>query len=66
MNAQNHYLAKVANSDGREYTVHFMGLFSKRDDAVPIVFSHGWPGSFLEFLPMLELVRKQYTEDELP
>lgn len=46
--------------------VHFVGLFSQRKDAIPICFMHGWPGSFLEFLPMLDLVKKQYEGKDLP
>ncbi|KAF3002630.1 hypothetical protein E8E13_009034 [Curvularia kusanoi] len=40
--------------------LHFVALFSERKDAVPIQFLHGWPGSFIEFLPMLDLIRQQY------
>ncbi|KAJ5565973.1 hypothetical protein N7535_007611, partial [Penicillium sp. DV-2018c] len=47
-------------------TVHFVGLFSKRKDAVPILLLHGWPGSFLEFLPMLQKFRDEYTPETLP
>lgn len=27
-----------------EISVHFMGLFSEKEGAVPVVMSHGWPG----------------------
>lgn len=46
--------------------VHFVALFSSNKDAIPILFMHGWPGSFIEFLPMLELVRKKWEGKELP
>jgi pimeloyl-ACP methyl ester carboxylesterase len=46
--------------------MHFIGLFSEHKDAIPIVFIHGWPGSFIEFLPMLEVIKKQYEGKELP
>ncbi|KAL6705990.1 hypothetical protein ACN47E_006269 [Coniothyrium glycines] len=46
--------------------LHFIGLFSENKDAVPILFMHGWPGSFLEFLPLLSLVREQYSAKNLP
>jgi microsomal epoxide hydrolase len=29
---------------GHTFTVHFVGLFSEREDAVPVVMTHGWPG----------------------
>lgn len=32
-------------------TIHFVGLFSERKDAVPILLLHGWPGrSFILLL----------------
>ncbi|KIW47661.1 uncharacterized protein PV06_00334 [Exophiala oligosperma] len=48
------------------FNVHFAALFSNKPDAVPVVLLHGWPGSFLEFLPMLELFRQKYTPETLP
>jgi microsomal epoxide hydrolase len=27
---------------------------------------HGWPGSHMEFLPLLDLYRKRFTEETLP
>lgn len=47
-------------------TIHFVGLFSKKADAIPIVLLHGWPGSFLEFLPLLSLLKDKYSPEELP
>lgn len=46
--------------------VHFIGLFSQNPDAVPVIFMHGWPGSVIEFLPMLERVRAKWSADEMP
>ena len=43
-----------------------MALFSKKADAIPVVLLHGWPGSFLEFLPLLESFRQKYTPETLP
>ncbi|ODN84297.1 hypothetical protein L202_00277 [Cryptococcus amylolentus CBS 6039] len=60
------YIATLKNKDGLDYDIHFTGLFSQKKDAVPIILSHGWPGTFLEFVPILELVRKQYTPETLP
>ena len=42
--------------------LHFVALFSENKDAVPIQFLHGWPGSFIEFLPMLANIRSQYPD----
>lgn len=49
-----------------DFDIHFVGLFSEKPDAVPIILLHGWPGSFLEFLPMLELLQTKYTPQTLP
>ncbi|KAJ0295641.1 hypothetical protein COL5a_011605 [Colletotrichum fioriniae] len=46
--------------------IHFVGLYSKRNDALPLLFLHGWPGSFLEFLPLLDILRSKYTQETLP
>lgn len=46
--------------------LHFVALFSEKKDAVPIQFLHGWPGSFIEFLPMLSVIQKQYSAKDLP
>ncbi len=31
--------------------IHFLHVRSARADATPLVLTHGWPGSFLEFDP---------------
>ncbi|KAI4953675.1 hypothetical protein J4E91_002523 [Alternaria rosae] len=46
--------------------MHFVALFSEKKDAIPIIFMHGWPGSFLEFLPMLALIKEKYSAKDLP
>ncbi|KAJ6040532.1 hypothetical protein N7499_005337 [Penicillium canescens] len=46
--------------------IHFVGLFSLRKDAVPVLLIHGWPGSFLEFLPILQKFKEEYTPETLP
>ncbi|WWD20963.1 hypothetical protein CI109_105441 [Kwoniella shandongensis] len=66
LNAQPNFIAKVKNSDDIEYSVHFSALFSEKKDAIPIILSHGWPGCYLEFLPIFELVRKKYSPADLP
>ncbi|OGM43943.1 putative epoxide hydrolase, partial [Aspergillus bombycis] len=46
--------------------LHFAALFSENPNAVPIVLLHGWPGSFLEFLPLLQLFRRDFSPTTLP
>lgn len=48
-----------------DFDIHFAALFSEAPDAVPVVLLHGWPGSFLEFLPLLGLFREKYTPQDL-
>ena len=59
------FLAEISYN-GRLQKVHFCGLFSERVDAVPVLLLHGWPGSFLEFLPILDLLRTAHTPQSLP
>ncbi|KAJ5115901.1 hypothetical protein N7456_000249 [Penicillium angulare] len=49
-----------------DINIHFVGLFSERQDAIPILLIHGWPGNFLEFLPILQLFKDEYTPSTLP
>ncbi|XP_014558287.1 hypothetical protein COCVIDRAFT_25228 [Bipolaris victoriae FI3] len=46
--------------------LHFVALFSEKKDAIPIILMHGWPGSFIEFLPILSIVKKKYSTKDLP
>ncbi|KAL5337334.1 Alpha/Beta hydrolase protein [Aspergillus crustosus] len=47
-------------------TIHFAALFSEKPDAIPVVLLHGWPGSYFEFLPILQLFKDEYTPSTLP
>jgi pimeloyl-ACP methyl ester carboxylesterase len=33
--------------------IHFLHVRSPNDDALPVVVTHGWPGSFVEFLKVI-------------
>ncbi|KAK0719301.1 Alpha/Beta hydrolase protein [Lasiosphaeris hirsuta] len=48
------------------FSLHFAALFSQNKDAVPVIFSHGWPSSWIDFIPMLELLKTKYTPETLP
>ncbi|KAL2849354.1 Alpha/Beta hydrolase protein [Aspergillus pseudodeflectus] len=56
----------ITDSEAGVVDIHFAALFSKRVDAIPIIFLHGYPGSFMEFLPMLEVLAGKYTPETLP
>ncbi|KAK3305588.1 Alpha/Beta hydrolase protein [Chaetomium strumarium] len=56
----------TAPSDGQIFNLHFAALFSRNPDAIPILLSHGWPSSWIEFIPILELLTTKYTPETLP
>ncbi|KAL2670295.1 hypothetical protein Neosp_014762 [[Neocosmospora] mangrovei] len=66
INSVPNFKLTVNDSEVGPTTLHFAALFSTKEDAIPLLFLHGWPGSFLEFLPMLDLLRKRYTPETLP
>ncbi|KAF8207427.1 epoxide hydrolase [Mycena galopus ATCC 62051] len=69
MNSFPHFMTKVpVQIGGNEYIhdIHFMALFSKKKDAVPLIMLHGWPGSFIEFMPILGILSEKYTPETLP
>ena len=49
LNARPQYLVDI---DG--YDIHFLHLRSPRDDAMPLIMTHGWPGAFTEFEATLD------------
>ena len=34
-------------------SIHFLHIRSRHDDALPLVLTHGWPGSIIEFLKII-------------
>jgi pimeloyl-ACP methyl ester carboxylesterase len=40
--------------DGLE--IHFVHVRSKHEDALPVIVTHGWPGSFIEQLKIVDLL----------
>ncbi|KAI0122297.1 epoxide hydrolase 1 [Daldinia grandis] len=52
--------------DGHEddLKVHFVHAKSERKDAIPLLFCHGWPGSFIEVSKILPLLTAGAREDE--
>jgi pimeloyl-ACP methyl ester carboxylesterase len=60
INAQPQFIAAVDGID-----VHFVHIRGRGPEPVPLLLSHGWPSSFLEFLPVLPLLVDpgRYGED---
>ncbi|KAK5119120.1 hypothetical protein LTR62_000331 [Meristemomyces frigidus] len=66
LNSFPQFTVPIKDKDGHDHTIHFMALFSSRKDAIPLAFFHGWPGSFMEFLPLFTLLKQKYTPATLP
>ena len=50
-----HFLTEI---DGQQ--IHFIHARSDNADALPLVITHGWPGSVAEFLDVIEPLREQF------
>ncbi|KAL8983572.1 MAG: hypothetical protein Q9205_002231 [Flavoplaca limonia] len=49
LNSFKHFTATIEG-----LTIHFVHKTSNDPDAIPLLLTHGWPGSFLEFLPVID------------
>jgi hypothetical protein len=38
--------------------LHFLHSKSEKDNAIPLVMTHGWPGSIQEFLKIIPIIQK--------
>lgn len=61
INSFSHYKALVpistsrtTSSSSHRLNIHFIHHPSPNPNAIPLLLLHGWPGSFLEFLPLLD------------
>jgi microsomal epoxide hydrolase len=50
-----HYLTEI---DGQQ--IHFIHARSDKPNALPLIVSHGWPGSVAEFLDVIEPLREDF------
>ena len=50
----NSYPNFIAEIDG--YKIHFLHIKGKGKNSLPLIITHGWPGSFLEFLKLIPLL----------
>jgi pimeloyl-ACP methyl ester carboxylesterase len=51
LNALPQYLTEI---DGQD--IHFIHVRSKRDNALPLIITHGWPGSYIEQTKVIDLL----------
>jgi len=56
LNAFPQFTARVKGID-----LHFIHAPGKRPDAMPLLLSHGWPGSVFEFLRLIPLLQEDFT-----
>jgi hypothetical protein len=49
LSALPHFITKIDGLD-----IHFIHVRSKHDDALPLIVTHGWPGSVVEQLKIIE------------
>src|SRR5260221_5240568 len=54
----NSYPNFIAEIDGQK--IHFLHIKGKGTKSIPLIITHGWPGSFIEMLKIIPLL----TEDE--
>jgi len=66
INSVPNFTVPITDDDGITIDVHFRALFSEKQDAVPIAFYHGWPGSFLEFMKIFDILKERYSPKDLP
>lgn len=66
MNSYPNFKTNVTTDSAGNFSIHFAALFSKLPDATPLIFMHGWPGSYMEFFPVLDLLVQKYTPETLP
>ncbi len=49
LNARDNFLAEIDGLD-----IHFMHVRSPHENALPMIMTHGWPGSVIEFLDVID------------
>lgn len=61
-----YFRASIEDAGDNSIELQFLDLFSKKKDAIPIIFLHGWPESICEFLDILDIRKTTYSPEELP
>ncbi|TGO61496.1 hypothetical protein BOTNAR_0128g00040 [Botryotinia narcissicola] len=49
LNRYNHYTTTMEG-----LTIHFIHQKSSEPNAIPLILNHGWPGTFMDFLPVID------------
>ena len=53
-NTFDHYTADASGSNSDRYRIHFIHEAGSGDSPLPLILTHGWPGSFIEYLDLIE------------
>ncbi|BCB81946.1 hypothetical protein GCM10022251_52060 [Phytohabitans flavus] len=54
----NKYPQFTTTIDGQN--IHFLHVRSPREDAIPLILTHGWPGSIVEYLKAIEPLTRDF------
>jgi epoxide hydrolase len=54
----NSYPQFLTEIDGT--TIHFLHVRSPKPDAFPLILTHGWPGTFFEYLDVIDLLTDEF------
>ena len=54
----NSYPQHLTHIDGTR--IHLLHARSAKPDAIPLLITHGWPGSIIEFLDVIELLKDDF------
>ncbi|TKA81445.1 hypothetical protein B0A49_00288 [Cryomyces minteri] len=57
LNELPHFRTKIAAKGFDELKIHFVHQMSDAKGAIPLLFVHGWPGSFIEVTKMLPMLK---------
>ncbi|GAA2342376.1 epoxide hydrolase family protein [Dactylosporangium salmoneum] len=55
LNAHPQFLTEIEGE-----TIHFLHVRSQNPDATPLILTHGWPGSVMEYLDLIEPLRGDF------
>lgn len=61
LNSLPNFVTTIAVDGFGELAIHFVYAKSEATDAIPLLFSHGWPGSFIEVMKLLPHLTKGGT-----
>ena len=59
----NQYPQFITEIDGQ--TIHYLHIKSTKPNATPLMLIHGWPGSFADFIKLIEPLTNPQTEDQI-